>query len=86
MSDSGSSSTQRERRKRRLRAIDGQLVIEPDLPPGALCGGYQAAYLRAVPAEELERVSRDPALSASASQSVFAELERRRNSSQADPK
>ena len=64
----------------RLVIEDGELLVEPDMPPWTAFGGMQGVYLPSVPTAELERVENSPALSASASRNVSNELARRRSS------
>lgn len=65
------------RRPKRLNALGGRLVIEPDLPPLHFCGGYESPYMPELTLEQLRSALSIPELSIAALESVRAELDRR---------
>ena len=62
---------------RRFVVLNGQLMIEPDLPPGVLCGGYAAAYLPELTDDELRIALGIPGLSTQTLHDIRAVLDRR---------
>lgn len=70
-------SCHRGHQVRRLKALHGRLVVEPDLPPGFTCGGYQSPYLPELADEELRAALALPGLALAELDDVRAELYRR---------
>lgn len=44
----------------RLKRVGGRLMVEPEVPPGMLCGGYEAPWYPSLTDDELTWIANDP--------------------------